>query len=120
MRDNDGRSLRDRTEELLDARYVEGYNDALKGEQLVYADDLDAPMCRIVYHVEPGDDTVGMQGWSGWVLAEDQSGTDNNASELREALEELVKWYTCNDPPGCIYGPAHPIYKARRALGEPV
>lgn len=37
-------------------------------------------------------------------------------NKLKEAATDMLKWYTCNDGPGTIYGPAHPVTKLRQAL----
>lgn len=70
-----------------ESNYDRGLDAARKGSQEVSAgfDDLalvgqpeawsEKPFCRIVWHEDHGDPSVGIPARSGWSLAEDQAGT---------------------------------------------
>lgn len=79
--------------QIIDAQaggYESGFLAAKSGEQVVHADldsGVDDPICKIVWYEDRGDPSVGLAGWSGWILVADQSGTE--LSRLRDAGTRL-------------------------------
>ena len=77
--------------------FAAGMHELLAGvdgdSAIMLPDDwYEKPIARFQYHIDAGDPSVGIDGSSGWVLAEDQSGTvlagilqDTVAGAIQEA-----------------------------------
>lgn len=101
--------------EVRSDAFYSGIGSAREGVQEVSAGEdgypdgtpeqwADKPFARIEWFHDAGDPSVGMQGWSGWVLAADQTGTVVGA--LGEYCQgDAAAWERFND----LYNQTHGV-----------